>query len=83
VRQYVSGYRCPLHTPAAIAGEPEPGVIAEQHRAAVALLADHLAAEPVGTWPPGCGGPCARCSATHHRYGPGGRPLCANCRGGQ
>jgi hypothetical protein len=25
-------------------------------------------------------GPCARCQATCHRYGPGGNPLCRACR---
>lgn len=25
-------------------------------------------------------GPCARCGATHHRYGDGGQPLCFACR---
>ncbi|MEX5634385.1 hypothetical protein [Parafrankia sp. FMc2] len=24
-------------------------------------------------------GPCARCTTPHHRYGPGGRPLCPTC----
>ena len=25
-------------------------------------------------------GPCARCGATHRRYGPGGGPLCPHCK---
>ena len=25
-------------------------------------------------------GPCAQCSTSHLRYGPGGQPLCAACR---
>jgi hypothetical protein len=25
-------------------------------------------------------GPCATCGMTHHRYGPGGHPLCPDCR---
>ncbi|ORT47183.1 hypothetical protein [Frankia sp. KB5] len=25
-------------------------------------------------------GPCAACHAYHHRYGPGGGPLCPTCR---
>lgn len=25
-------------------------------------------------------GPCARCRAPHHLYGPGGHPLCGRCR---
>ncbi|MEW2573622.1 hypothetical protein [Streptomyces sp. NPDC047070] len=24
-RRYIQGFRCPLHTPAALAGRPEPG----------------------------------------------------------
>lgn len=24
-------------------------------------------------------GPCARCTTPHHRYGPGGNPLCPTC----
>ncbi|WP_309031529.1 hypothetical protein [Streptomyces alfalfae] len=27
-------------------------------------------------------GLCARCRAVCHRYGPGGRPLCRQCRAG-
>jgi putative DNA primase/helicase len=29
---------------------------------------------------PGDIGPCAKCRAPHHRYGPGGQPLCQECR---
>jgi len=25
-------------------------------------------------------GPCIRCGTRHRRYGPGGNPLCENCR---
>lgn len=27
-------------------------------------------------------GPCGACRTWHHRYGPGGAPLCPECRGG-
>lgn len=80
LRPYPCGPRCPQHTPAALAGEPEPDTIAEQYRAALALLSDALDATPVHDHPPGQGGPCARCGATHHRYGVGGQPLCPDCR---
>lgn len=83
VRHYASGYRCSQHTPAALAGEPEPDQLLAEHRAAVGVLAAALDAEPVGTWPAGCGGPCARCGRRHHRYGPGGQPLCEQCRSAQ
>lgn len=33
LRLYPSGWRCPLHTPAAIAGEPEPDQILARQRA--------------------------------------------------
>ena len=80
IRPYPCGWRCARHTPAALAGQPEPDQVAAEHRAAVALLADTLDATPVYPHPPGQGGPCARCGARHHRYGVGGQPLCPTCR---
>lgn len=31
-RRYLTGYRCPLHTPAALAGRPEPGAPPPDHQ---------------------------------------------------
>lgn len=81
VRLYPCGWRCARHTPAALAGEPEPDQIAAVRRAALVSVADTLGAAPIHSYPPGQGGPCARCGARHHRYGPGGQPLCPACRG--
>jgi hypothetical protein len=59
------------------------------------LLAGMLRAEIIGTeertipvtvadvidaWRASEEGPCARCGARTHIYGPGGNPLCADCR---
>ena len=80
LRPYPCGWRCPQHTPAALAGQIEPDEIRDRHHAALALLVDNLDALPVYPHPPGQGGPCARCRAVCHRYGVGGGPLCPSCR---
>lgn len=33
IRLFPCGWRCPLHTPAALAGEPEPDALAARRRA--------------------------------------------------
>ncbi|MER7213156.1 hypothetical protein ABT340_39350 [Streptosporangium sp. NPDC000239] len=33
VRPYIAGPRCPRHTPAALAGQPEPGNTLHEHNA--------------------------------------------------
>jgi hypothetical protein len=78
VRLYACGPRCPIHTPAAMAGEPEPDELLARHRSA---LPPPVQPDPNGfPYPPGLGGPCVRCATRHHRYGPGGQPLCPRCR---
>ncbi|CAI7975624.1 conserved hypothetical protein [Frankia sp. Hr75.2] len=54
---------------------PNPARAAARHQAESALktVAAHLLI------PPDEVGPCAACHAYHHRYGPGGRPLCPTC----
>jgi hypothetical protein len=39
VRRFVTGYRCPLHTPAALMGEPEPDELLREHRERLAEIA--------------------------------------------
>jgi hypothetical protein len=88
VRPYSCGPRCPRHTPAALAGKPEPDELLALRRTAELLhrkwrptaAVAQTGATALHLHPPGLGGPCARCRATHHRYGPGGQPLCPNCR---
>lgn len=78
VRLYACGPRCPRHTPAAVAGEPEPDELLARHRSA---MLPSVQPGPNGfPHPPGQGGPCARCTTRHHRYGPGGQPLCPRCQ---
>lgn len=75
VRLFVIGLRCRTCTPSALAGRPEPVPPAR-------LLPDPAAGaeRPAFPHPYGMGGPCALCRVRHHRYGPGGRPLCPACR---
>lgn len=87
VRLYACGPRCPNHTPAAMAGEIEPDELLAFHRVATLLIDDSrqtdglsLTAPNAFPHPPGQGGPCVRCATRHHRYGPGGQPLCPRCR---
>ncbi len=37
-------------------------------------------ADVIDAWRAGEEGPCVRCSARTRVYGPGGNPLCADCR---
>lgn len=78
VRLYISGYRCAAHTPAALAGHPEPG----EHKPPLrnASSAPPQASE-THEWPADETGRCARCRHPCHRYGDGGNPLCASCAG--
>lgn len=39
-RRYQSGMRCPDHTPAAMAGQPEPDELLRRHRAALATATE-------------------------------------------
>ena len=39
VRQFVTGDRCPDHTPSSVAGVPEPDELLARHRARLAELA--------------------------------------------
>lgn len=77
VRLYISGYRCPAHTPAALAGRPEP----DAHHTPVYPVRN-APPQPADapSWPADETGRCARCRCLCHRYGHGGNPLCADCR---
>lgn len=80
IRLYACGPRCPRHTPAALAGELEPDQLLANRSAQVL---DGWTTPPGPNsfpYPPGQGGPCARCTTRHHRYGSGGEPLCPRCR---
>lgn len=76
-REQVDAWR---RTPRTIIGpdgkaHPNPARVDAYRQADSALktLAGHLLIQP------GEVGPCAACHAYHHRYGPGGRPLCPTC----
>lgn len=75
VRLYIGGYRCPAHTPAALAGRPEPG----GHRPPLRSAARESPTPGAHEWPADETGRCARCRRPCHRYGNGGNPLCASC----
>jgi hypothetical protein len=77
VRLYISGWRCPLHTPAALAGHPEPDTHHTPEHPARRTFPQSLG--PCA-WPTDQTGPCARCRRLCHRYGQGGNPLCTDCR---
>lgn len=77
VRLYISGYRCPEHTPAALAGRPEPDAPLKPVKPERTRSPQPAA---VPSWPAGETGPCARCRSLCHRYGDHGNPLCGDCR---
>lgn len=77
VRLFICGYRCPAHTPAAMAGRPEP----DEYKSP-SLQARDTPPQPSDAhlWPADETGYCARCRQPCHRYGTGGNPLCTGCR---
>lgn len=77
VRLYISGWRCPEHTPAALAGRPEPG----EDKPPLRTTSEPPQIPEAHEWPADETGRCARCRRSCHRYGHGGNPLCASCAG--
>lgn len=77
VRLYISGYRCAAHTPAALAGRPEPG---EHNSAPYSSHATPPQATDALAWPSDETGYCTTCRQLCHRYGEHGNPLCGDCK---
>lgn len=76
VRLFICGWRCPEHTPAALAGHPE----LDAHHTPIRPTRSAPPNDDHRTWPANETGRCARCRRLCHRYGQGGGPLCAGCR---
>ncbi|GAA2034630.1 hypothetical protein GCM10009839_38950 [Catenulispora yoronensis] len=76
VRLYHCGYRCPPHTPAALAGRPE----ADEYVPTPKPVSAPAQTSEAFPWPADETGRCATCQRPCHRYGNGGGPLCAGCR---